>query len=322
MLKTPLTPIARTILRLDRNNHVIKVTQWGTPLKDSKHVILYVGGMPTSAEEPALHNCVTKSTFVDPYESRKIHLLCIDKPGMGGSSFQYNFSIRKDWPHVVNSVLSHFNITTNYGIIGVSNGGPYAISCLLAHSFPEKLRVKAAAIVVGVSHDTWKSGYYSWSKPNTIFEGIFNSLPLSFMAPWNALALTLVNTYFMYLGGFERHLGGILPTTCKGVVSTILRDSAANFGFGAGLDCQQVLGMHYAPRDEHSSSLQNVTVPVTLWYGTKDATVPLTSAEWLHCQLPNSTLQRIPAGHELFWTHLEQVLDDLIENMTSDDSRD
>lgn len=88
MTITVVAPLARSSIALANNNQKVKVTQWGAPLSAAKHVVFYFGGLPASAEEPALH-----SAERDVYEERGIHLVCIDKPGMGGSTFQYNFSL-------------------------------------------------------------------------------------------------------------------------------------------------------------------------------------------------------------------------------------
>jgi pimeloyl-ACP methyl ester carboxylesterase len=306
------SPLARSILTLsaDLPKHV-KVTQWGSPLKEAKHVVFYFGGMPASAEEPALHSSTSDD---DVYASRKIHLVCIDKPGMGGSSFKYNFSLRRDWPRIVISVATQLHIKERYGVIGVSNGGPYVMASLL-HS---ESRVKAAAMVVGVSNDVWKSGYFSTA--STIFEGLYNSLPLVMTAPLNAMGLFMGNFYLMRLGGFESVFKDMLPTEAKPTLTTVLSDGAANFGLGAALDCQQGLSLLYARDDK--ADYQQVTVPVSLWYGIKDSTVPMASAEWLHQQLPNSTLHKMEAGHELYFTHTNQVLDELVARMDEMDSKD
>ena len=293
---------------------VVKVTQWGTSLEDAKHVVFYFGGMPASAEEPALHRSCTSGD--DVYKSRKIHLVCIDKPGMGGSSFLYRFSIKSDWPRIVDSVATQLEITKKYGVIGVSNGGPYVMASLLHPTS----RVKAAAMVVGVSNDVWKSGYFSAS-PSTLFEGLYNSLPLIVTAPLNAMGLFLGSFYLMRLGGFESWLKDMLPPEAKPVLKTVMRDGAANFGLGAALDCQQSLSILYA-RDTSHVDYQRVNAPVSLWYGTKDSTVPMASAEWLHAQLPNSTLHKIDAGHELYFTHMDQVLDELVAKMDEADAAD
>lgn len=80
--------------------------------------MFYFGGMPVSSEEPAMHNCAAGGQ--DVYNNRNIHLVCIDKPGMGGSNFQYFSSIQRDWPKIVENVATQPHIPDRYGVIGVS----------------------------------------------------------------------------------------------------------------------------------------------------------------------------------------------------------
>eukprot|EP00304_Pavlova_gyrans_P005407 CAMPEP_0206055338 /NCGR_PEP_ID=MMETSP1466-20131121/39903_1 /ASSEMBLY_ACC=CAM_ASM_001126 /TAXON_ID=44452 /ORGANISM="Pavlova gyrans, Strain CCMP608" /LENGTH=91 /DNA_ID=CAMNT_0053430563 /DNA_START=28 /DNA_END=299 /DNA_ORIENTATION=- len=62
----------------------VKVVTWGAPLNEARYSIIYAGGAPTSAEhEAALHSVGSGST--DVYKERSIHLIAIDKPGMGGT---------------------------------------------------------------------------------------------------------------------------------------------------------------------------------------------------------------------------------------------
>jgi pimeloyl-ACP methyl ester carboxylesterase len=318
----PLTlPLERSILSLGGVSGLpthVKVTQWGAPLAAAKHVVFYFGGMPASAEEPTLHSAASSS---DVYASRNIHLVCIDKPGMGGTSFVYNFRLRNDWPQLVDTVATHLKIAPErqYGVIGVSNGGPYLMSTLLHPDLQH--RVKAAAMVVGVSDDVWRSGYMSRKNPSTLFEGCYNSLPLMVTGPLNALGLHLGSLYLMRFGGFESLFKTMLPPEAKPHLKTVLSDGAANFGLGAALDCQQGLSLIYA-RSSPQANYTSVTAPVSLWYGTKDGTVPMSSAEWLQNELPNSTLHKIEAGHELYFTHIDEVLDDLVKKMDGVDAKE
>jgi len=324
------TPLARTILSLSSASDGIpakvKVTQWGSQLESAKHIVFYFGGMPASAEEPAFHSITTAAAVDDIYAARNIHLVCIDKPGMGGTPFCYRFQIRRDWPQIVSSVADQLFSTRQpkYGVIGVSNGGPHTMATL---THPDlKHRVKAAAMVVGVS-DVVASGYFGWRSPSTLFEGIYNSLPLVVTGPLNALGLSLGNLYLFQFGGYESIFKGFSERGKKPLRS-LLSDGAANLGLGAALDCQQGLSPLYA---RSTSSLdgvdknaihayRDIRVPVSLWYGKKDTLVPMSSAEWLNDQIPNSTLHTIEnAGHDLYFHHIEKILDELVEKMDDDD---
>lgn len=322
------SPLARHLLKLSPSTvgipRRVKVTQWGTPLASAKHVVFYFGGMPASAEEPALHSAT--SGHEDVYAARQIHLVCIDKPGMGQSSFAYRFQIRRDWPCIVDQVAQQLHMNGRYGVMGMSNGGPYVMASL---THPEVAhRVKAGCMIVGVS-DAWASGYFSCRSPSTLFEGIYNSLPLAVAGPLNALALNLGSLYLFRLGGFESVFKK-LPPEAKTPLKAVLRDGAATMGLGAAVDCQQGLSPLFArqskdmePESVHRQAelaYQNIRVPVSMWYGTKDSSVPMGSAEWLESQIPQATLHKVEDGHGLYFFHADEVLDDFVRIMDESDA--
>ena len=325
------TPLARNILSLSASSHGgipshVKVTQWGSPLHLAKHVVFYFGGMPASAEEPAVHSAL--SQHEDTYAARHIHLICIDKPGMGESKFAYRFQVRRDWPVVVDQVARQLQVQGRYGVMGMSNGGPYVMSTLTHPTLCH--RVKAACMIVGVS-DPWASGYFSFRNPSTVIEGLYNSLPLMITAPINALALHSAHFYLFGLGGFESVAARLLPPQTKGPLGQLIRDGARNMGLGAALDCQQGLSPIFARQSSNldagcvnrqaTAAYRDIKVPVSLWYGTKDSMVPMSSAEWLAEQIPNATLNKVEEGHILYLVRPDQVLDDFVQNLDAADQK-
>ena len=98
----------------------LKVTTWGVPLEQARHTLFYFGGTPSSAEEPPLHSLAMQKD--DIYRARSIHLVVIDKPGVGGSALDTQFTIRRSWPRIVAGVADELGIG-DYGVFGISNGG-------------------------------------------------------------------------------------------------------------------------------------------------------------------------------------------------------
>lgn len=306
----------------------VKVTTWGSPLEGSRIQCFYFGGMPCSSHEPALHGIITGKD--DLYKSLGIHLIAIDKPGMGGSDFNPRFSVQRDWPLIVNLIADEFKLT-KYGVFGISNGGPYVIACLVAAD----TRLKAAAFVVGAS-DVSASGYFSWRHPSGMLEGCFNSLPFCctapvilcqlkcascclFTWPWDCWRRCIVPDCVRN----HRDVPGLGATLdgapVREVIQRLLGDAAANGGLGAALDCQQVLSPLQARPNAGPGSataeLSTVEVPVQLWFGSKDSTVPTFTARWLHGKLRNSKLHFREAGHGLYLSHASEVMAGLIEDM-------
>jgi pimeloyl-ACP methyl ester carboxylesterase len=366
---TTIVPLHRTLIDLAAHNsctnantspgipRAVYVTAWGAPLATAKYVLFYFGGMPASAEEPALHS-VTAATgtstseigqempvVVDIYKERDIHLIAIDKPGMGLSEWKYRYSIRNDWPAIVHQVAEHYGVvqvredvtgtgvtgtssdgtngtgssrSNGYGVFGVSNGGPHVMACL---THPQTAaHVQAAAMIVGVS-DVTASGYFSTSHLSGLAEGVFNSLPVAVTGPLNYLLFS-VGSLYLFRGGGYQQIFGDLPALqndeSKRLLQTVINDGIKNAGLGSAVDCQQGLSPLFAlPAGQAAARYAAITCPVSLWYGTKDSTVPMHSAEWLHGILPNSTLYQKSTGHGLYFYHTLEVIDDLIAKMPS-----
>jgi pimeloyl-ACP methyl ester carboxylesterase len=173
---------------------------------------------------------------------------------------------------------------------------------------------------VGVS-DVTASGYFSVSHLSGLAEGVFNSLPVAVTGPLNYLMFSLGSLYLFRGGGYQQIFGD-LPALqndeSKRLLQTVISDGIKNAGLGSAVDCQQGLSPLYAlPAGQAAEKYAAITCPVSLWYGTKDSTVPMHSAEWLHGILPNSTLYQKNTGHGLFFYHTLEVIDDLIAKMPS-----
>jgi pimeloyl-ACP methyl ester carboxylesterase len=72
-----------------------------------------------------------------------VRLICVDRPGYGGSTFQAGRQIL-DWPNDLSALADALGIQT-FVVAGHSGGGPYALAC--AFCLPE--RVSAAAVLSG-----------------------------------------------------------------------------------------------------------------------------------------------------------------------------
>jgi pimeloyl-ACP methyl ester carboxylesterase len=320
----------------------VLVTEWGCEPQDAKASIFYFGGMPSSASfEVPLHsmNMNTTTTTTDTpqcsdiYLQKGIHLIYIDKPGIGGTDLDPNFSIRKDWPRIVSQVADHLLVKSSssslpptYGIMGYSNGGPYVMACLTASDETIRRRVSAAACIVGVS-DVWASGYFGWNHLSGVFEGIFNSMPISVAGPCTWLGMQL-GKWYLQLNPKTTAVAKLLgypvdqATNINKAVVQVISDSSKHLGRGTQLDCQQTLSPLYArPSKDNEACLsadsayRRIEAPVSLWYGRQDTTIPLATAEWLAARVPNCTKHIVDGTHILYFQHTEAILDDLVNKI-------
>jgi pimeloyl-ACP methyl ester carboxylesterase len=159
------------------------------------------------------------------------------------------------------------------------------------------------------------STYFSIRHPNGFFEGIFNSLPILVTGPLTAMGLQVASFYLSRLGGYRKlvaQVPALQHPEAHVVLNAMLADASRNGGLGAAIDCQQGLSPLYAQATgEAVQAYRHIQIPVELWYGTKDSTVPLRTAEWLRDILPRARLHTRPTGHGLYFFHTAEVLDSL-----------
>lgn len=114
------------------------------------HTVFYLHGLPGSRMEVA--------SFDEIAIELGIRIISVDRPGIGWSSPHPNRSIlshAKDIEHLA----SHLKVK-EYGILGISGGGPYALAC--ARALPaENLRV--VSIVCGLGPPDMGYNGMNWS---------------------------------------------------------------------------------------------------------------------------------------------------------------
>jgi pimeloyl-ACP methyl ester carboxylesterase len=98
------------------------------------HPVFYFHGYPGSRLEAGL--------MKNQYERHQIHLVSVDRPGMGLSEYQPRRTIL-DHPDDVKKLAAHLGLD-RYGVLGVSGGGPYALAC--AYKIPSEQLVGCAVV--------------------------------------------------------------------------------------------------------------------------------------------------------------------------------
>jgi pimeloyl-ACP methyl ester carboxylesterase len=132
----PHTPSESQTVTLP-DGRVLGYATYGAEPSPSTRTIVYFHGFPTSRLEAAI---IANIPLPIP-----IHILAIDRPGMGLSTFQPSRRIL-DWPSDVLAVVDHLNIE-KFHITGDSGGSPYALVC--AKMIP-RTRLLNVAVVSGI----------------------------------------------------------------------------------------------------------------------------------------------------------------------------
>lgn len=74
-----------------------------------------------------------------------------------------------------------------------------------------------------------------------------------------------------------------------------------------------VTGLEYLHKSDVRKKVPSLKIPVLLLHGSEDRIIPLSAAEWLHDQLPDSQLKIFKnEGHALPAHHFDDVADELL----------
>ncbi|KAK3705219.1 hypothetical protein LTR37_013380 [Vermiconidia calcicola] len=136
--------------------------QYGTP---SGFPVLYLHGGGDARKGGAFFN--------EPGRRLGARIIACDRPGIGGSSPQPDRTVL-DHARDIQCLADHLDIS-EFCVIGVSGGGPYALAC--ASSIPAE-RLKGVAIVCGMGPPSINSAHIGW--PTWLMLKVYEYCPIIF----------------------------------------------------------------------------------------------------------------------------------------------
>ena len=237
-----------------------------------------------------------------------IRLICVDRPGYGGSTFLPRRQIL-DWPKDVSALADALGIHT-FAVAGHSGGGPYALAC--AYCLPE--RVPAAVIL---------SGAGPVDAPGAV-EGLTPLHALAFRigkySPW-WLTRTLTWLFFrksaadparaMDLDARDRSAADEEVLRIPGVRENCIESDIEAYKQG-------LTGFAWEVRlltRPWKFDLEKITVPVYLWHGTQDDFTTVSMARYISEKIPNCNAHIYKEeGHMLLIPHWKEVLSTLMKS--------
>lgn len=238
-------------------------------------------------------------------ERLNVRLIAVDRPGIGSSSGRPGRRMI-DWPGDVAALADSLGLE-RFSVLGWSGGGPYALAC--AWSLADRVRtagvISSPAPLVGIgsteylirSHRaaaraagaapwmirlaTWRWARQQQRDPERqLDEAVAKMIEADRVVVADPLvrAMMLANTDEMYRQGK------------RGVYDEALIISR---GWGFPLD--------------------EVKVPVVLWHGDDDPTVPVAMGHFLAGRVQTCRARFYPGeGHQLFVERWEEILSDLV----------
>ncbi|MEO1396297.1 MAG: alpha/beta hydrolase [Cyanobacteria bacterium J06634_5] len=243
------------------------------------HPVLYFHGGGTSRLEPLLLGD-------DVFVRLGLRLIAPDRPGIGRSDFQPNRGF-SDWTKDVTCLADALELN-KFSVLGVSSGGGYVAAC--AAKIPNRLR--SAVIVSGawefttadlLEHKRWGLiliRYLPW-----LYRASMKLTQRSLNSPTDKLLKTLKKTLPAADYAVLKSPGRI-EKSCEA-----LNEGLRSGTRGTAYDLQ----LYFR---EWDFSLDEIRMPLTLFYGEEDKNVPLELVKRTAATLPTAQLVMYPnEGH-------------------------
>lgn len=235
-------------------------------------------------------------------------ILILDRPGYGLSTFQPGRTLL-DWPADVCELAEALKIDT-FAVAGISAGAPYVAAC--AYKIPD--RVTHASLISGVGPTDLESD------TQKLYRKRQRAITLARKAPWLLRPLIWLlqnprrdperyfqNTFAESSPPDQDILSQpeikamLIPNWLEGV-----RQGVRGFAW------EGVIFSH-----PWGFPLEEISVPVSIWHGDMDASMPLSMAESLAQSIPDCKLRVIPGeGHFLLFKYWREILTDLLQPPT------
>ncbi|UPX14416.1 uncharacterized protein EKO05_0004898 [Ascochyta rabiei] len=279
---------------------------YGSPVP--RTTIIYMHGFPSSRYEGKLwHSSCTK---------HMIRLIAPDRPGVGISTFKPNRRIL-DWPLDVLALADHLKVSQFY-ILGVSGGAPYALACI--KRLPKK-RLLGVSVI---------SGMYPTKLGTSGM--MLQSRMLFWVAPWMTGLTSFIFDNSMGKAArcsdpqvFEDMLEQDVESRYAGdqvamkdprywpTFVAMMREAFAHGSRGASWEAR-LKGREWGFDLSQLYVGSDIGCPLTLWHGTEDEDCPAVTARKANALMPGSILHALEGeGHVSFiFSKADEILDDLI----------
>ncbi|MCX7621651.1 MAG: alpha/beta hydrolase, partial [Acidimicrobiales bacterium] len=255
--------------------------------------VLLLHGTPASR--------ITFAFADEPARKLGVRAIAPDRPGIGLSDDQPNRGIL-DYPHDIAELGDKLGLDS-FSVLGWAGGGPYALACgaVLAD------RVKAVAVVSGMAPLEYVGSLEGFGRTER------QALRLTHVAPW------IAKPFYRYLARLVRWQPGLAVTMIRHSLSPNDQQLLGE------PDPEQVMAFFLEACRQGSRGVvldyrlftfpwgfevEDLTVPVHIFHGDDDRTIPYRHAEILAERIPGATLTTWHGeGHLALWRHATEVLE-------------
>ncbi|KAK1993227.1 alpha/beta hydrolase [Colletotrichum falcatum] len=271
--------------------------------------IFYCHGLPGSRVEAGhLHQAALEVGA---------RIIATDRPGMGLSTFQAQRALL-DHPKDLEHLAAHLELQ-EYGVMGVSGGGPYALACAAAMPH-EKLR--CVAVVCGIGPPDigmagagwfhWLGFTYGWRYAPRLAGWFLHRQGRFHLSDEKRLALHLGEAEKNKAIFPEQELGIWTDSEIAGRMVVTSRQCYAQGIDGVSHD-GHLVGTEFGFGIEDIRS----NLPVRLWYGKDDTFVPVNHGRQIAKRLGDSAHLRVEddTHASIFFRRRKEILADLVGYM-------
>ncbi|KAK1974161.1 alpha/beta hydrolase [Colletotrichum cereale] len=244
-------------------------------------------------------------------------IIATDRPGMGLSTFQPQRTLL-DHPKDLEYLAAHLELQ-EYGVLGVSGGGPYALACAASIS---RENLKCVSIVCGIGPPDigmagagwfhWLGFTYGWRYTPRLAGWFFRRQGRLHLSDEKRLALQLKEAE-KDKAIFPKQKAGIW--TDSEIVGRMVMTSRQYYA--QGIDGVSHDG--YLVGTEFGFGIEDIRsdLPVRLWYGKDDTFVPPNHGIQIAKRLGDSAHLRVEddTHASIFFRWRKEVLADLVRNM-------
>lgn len=261
---------------IERSGRRLAYAEYGAP--DGSPVVLCHGTPGSHVVGELLHESATDA---------HVRLVVPDRPGIGRSSFRPGRTI-DDWPGSV-AALARTLSFEEFGVVGFSGGGPYALAT--AGAMPD--RVTSAGLLASAAPPT--APREELQVATRLAAALACHVPIVARAAFRAQAWALDRSGPSAAASVytDREVGpdGVDPEVAD-VLETNVRTALSNSARGVVHDLA-LLDSNWGV------ALSSISAPVSAHYGGQDASAPVSHGEFLVERLPEADLDVHPHADHL-----------------------
>lgn len=259
-------------------------------------LVLHNHGGPSSRWEVAL--------FASAAEAHGLHLVGVDRPGMGASSPQKTRTFR-GWAEDLTAVADHLGART-FGVTGWSEGGPWALG---SAAWIPRERLRHVTTIAGGSYGAFGPNWAAadMSKIDALGGRLALHFRPGFRLMYEALELTAVHFRATYLEQIRKAVSAADRAVLADAVcaETFLESSIECFAQGADGLVRDATALY----ESWDIDLGSIARPVHFWQGLTDLLVPPIINEKVAAAVPGAIWHTdTDAGHFVAVSRARDIL--------------